>query len=100
MCSKPVQCESKDFMKSVRCQGIPRHNGPHWAYDEGGHLVQWKNGKDKDPKWERIGCRWIPPGNGMWISPLEMNQYHYLTIWATNERNKRRNAENGKTGKR
>ena len=85
----PKQCRSNDSMKDVRCQGIPGHTGPHWAYDEGGHLIQWVNKKEKDPKWKNIACSWIPPGHKSWISPVVMDKHHYITIWAREERKKR-----------
>ena len=102
--SSPRQCKSKDFFKDLRCQGLPGHKGPHWGYDAGGHLIQWVNKKARDPKWKNIACSWIPPGSKGWISPINMDKYHYLTIWAETERkkrnDKRRNAKNGKTRNR
>lgn len=93
MC-KPRQCMSEDRMKDVRCQGIPRHEGPHWAYDEGGQLIRWKNKRDKDPMWKHIGCSWTPSTHKTWIHPSVMNKHHYMTIWAAAEKKKR----NDKTG--
>jgi len=93
----PKQCKSFDRLKDLRCQGIPGHDGPHWGYDAGGHLIQWRNKKDKSPEWKQIGCIWIPPGSNRWISPVDMDKHYYLTIYAKNA--KRRNAKVKKTGK-
>ncbi len=102
--SDPKQCRSKDRMKDLQCQGIPSHKGPHWAYDAGGHLIQWKNKKEKDPEWKNIACAWIPPGAKRYISPEVMDKHHYMTIWAKEERKKRReqrrNAKTRETGNR
>lgn len=95
---QPRQCKSNEFIKDLRCQGIPNHTGPHWAYDPGGHLIQWANKREKsDPKWENIACSWIPPEHSTWISPVKMDKHHYLTIWAKNER-KRRRAKQSNSG--
>ena len=97
--SHPKQCRSHDWLKKVHCQGVPRHTGPHWAYDSAGHLIRWKNKKDKDPKWKNIACSWSPPEHKSWISPLDMDKYCYLTIWAEAERKKRDEKTNAKAGK-
>lgn len=89
----PKQCRSKDTLKDVRCQGVPGHKGPHWAYDAGGHLIRWVNKNEKDPKWKNIACSWTPPGHKRWISPLVMDRYQYLTIWAREIRKERREKE-------
>ena len=107
MCNNPRQCKSKDLMHDSRCQGIPNHKGPHWAYDSGGQLIQWVNKKDRCAEWKNIACRWIPPGYKTWISPVDMINQHYITIWANNEKkankkrhNKKANAKVGKIRKR
>jgi hypothetical protein len=86
----PKQCRSEDKLKDVRCQGIPGHKGPHWAYDEGGHLIRWVNKLEKDPRWKNVACSWTPPGHKSYIPPTIMNAHHYITIWARNERKLRR----------
>jgi len=90
-------------MKDGRCQGVPNHKGPHWSYDLGGQLIQWVNKKEHDPKWRNIGCSWTPPGHKNWISPVDMAKHHYITIWAREERKRRRdkarNTKTKKTGK-
>ena len=84
------QCKSNDRLKDLQCQGIPGHKGAHWAYDAGGHLIRWVNKREKDQKWKNIACSWTPPGHATYISPEVMDKYHYLTIWAREERKKRR----------
>lgn len=99
---KPKQCRSNEQLKDLQCQGIPNHEGAHWAYDPGGDLILWKNKKDKDPKWRNIGCMWIPPGAKGYISPEDMYKNYYLNIWANAERKRRRdqrrNAQARKAG--
>lgn len=87
---EPKQCRSNDRLKDVRCQGVPGHKGPHWAYDEAGHLIRWVNTKEKDPKWKNIACSWTPPGHKTYVSPEKMDKHYYMTIWAKEERKRRR----------
>ena len=87
---KPKQCRSHDRMKDLQCQGMPKHKGPHWAYDAAGHLIRWANKKEKDLEWKRIAVSWTPPGHKSYISPEEMDKYQYLTIWVKEERRRRR----------
>lgn len=56
-------------------------SGHPWIYDPEGQLIRWKNKREKDPKWKCIACSWTPPTSQTWISPVEMNKYHYMTIW-------------------
>lgn len=101
---EPRQCKSLAGIYKCRCQGVPKHTGVHWAYNEGGSLIQWVNKKEKDPHWKHIGLKLIPPGHKTWISPVKLYEYHYITIWAEEERERRRehrrNAKARKVGKR
>ncbi len=86
----PKQCVSTDRLKDVRCQGIPGHKGCHWAYDQGGQLIRWKNKKEKDPRWKHIACEWTPSTCKTWISPAVMDKHHYMTIWAKGLRDEKK----------
>lgn len=101
--SRPKQCKSLEIFKELQCQGVPGHCNCHWAYDPGGHLIQWVNKKEKDPRWKHVACSWTPPEHQGWISPINMVKYHYLTIWAEQEmakRDKKGNVKSGKTRNR
>lgn len=78
------QCKSMDIFKRRRCQGVPKHEGPHWCYKGDGTLMQWRNKKDKDKYWKNISARWIKATDREWIHPKDMNKFYFMTIWADN----------------
>lgn len=98
--NEPKQCKSNDGLRKLQCQGCPRHTGPHWAYDPKGCLIQWRNKKEKDPKWKHIGCSWTPPGHMNYISPEKMIKYCYLDIWAKEQRKKKHDKLDRQVGKK
>jgi hypothetical protein len=79
-------CKSKKpIIYDVSCQGCANHQGPHWAYDEIGFLVLWKNKNDKDPYWKNIALSHTPPQHKNWIHPKDMYAKSYRHMRAEEE---------------
>jgi len=63
---------AKNQCRSVRhyfdCQGVSKHEGPHWCYDELGWLYQWPSKAMGSCAW---GFSMTPPDHVKYIHPKD-----------------------------
>lgn len=64
------QCQNRD-LGGLPCQGVFRHEGPHWAYKPDGSYAYWLNQDDPHSIEEDIGAAWIPPDHETYIHPKD-----------------------------
>lgn len=78
-CHEAKQCDSKAILSSLQCQGVHKHDGPHWAYRPNGYLEQWKRKKDitGPMDWAHSST---PASHKSYIHPKEMEAKYYRSF--------------------
>lgn len=75
------QCDEKIFLGD-RCQGVKGHKGVHWHYSLDGGMA-WDD-NDDDP--QEDGCSGTtPPDHETYISPVDMQDKHYMSHFTDSE---------------
>jgi hypothetical protein len=75
------QCKNKNNIwgDNIRCQGLDKHKGPHWAYKSNGWLTQWQSKKNIKSKWD-WAVQVTPPDHKDYIHPKEKIKEWYANF--------------------
>lgn len=80
-CTQGIQCPHNAYIfPDVKCQGLFEHEGPHWAYDKNGALLQSFN--DSCRPHPECASSMTPPGHKDYIEPKELYPQAYNNHWS------------------